>query len=116
MRILPRVKASPAFTAEVMRKLRREETPAPVFWRAAVAFAMAVVFVGIGHLAFTEHSQRQQTAELRLEQQKLEAELETVKRLANESEAVLVLEDTRGTRVIMDLDSAIQPASHKTFD
>ncbi len=117
MRHLPREKASPAFTADVMRKVRREEQRAPFTWRrAAAAFAMAACLVGIVHVALMEHMQRQRFAALRAEQQKLEAELETVKRLASEPEPVLVLEDTRGTRVIMDFDSAIQPASHKTFD
>jgi hypothetical protein len=116
MRVLPRTKASPAFTADVMRKVRQAEAPRPFVWRAAAAFAMAVCLVGIVHVALMEHAQRQRFAALRAEQQQIEAELQAVKKIASESEPVVVLEDTEGTRVIMDLDSAVQHASLKTFD
>ena len=118
MRALPRAKASPAFTSEVMRKVRQEEcaTTRPFVWRMAAAFAMAACLVAVVHVAMLTHTQRQRVASLRAEQQQLEAELEAVKKIAGASEPVVVLEDSRGTRVIMDLDSAIQPASLQTYD
>ena len=45
------------------------------------------------------------------ERQQLATELEAVKKIADDTEPMVVLENDRGTRVIMDLDSAIQPAS-----
>jgi hypothetical protein len=100
-----------------MRRVRQTESRKSFVWRAAAAFAMAMVLVGIVHVAVMEHARQQRFAELRAEQQKIEAELEAVKKIATEAEPVVVLEDTSaGTRVIMDLDSAVQHASYKTFD
>ena len=85
-------------------------------WRLAAAFAMAACLIGVVQLASLEHQRNQRVEALRAEQQQLEAELQAVKRIAREAEPVVVLEDGRGTRVIVDLDSAIQPASLRTFD
>lgn len=113
MRVLPRAKASPAFTSEVMRRIRREEATrrAPFVFRLAAGFAMAVCIVAVVHVAMLQQQRREHLAELRAEQQKIEAELNAVKEIAKETEPVVVLENDRGTRVIMDLDSAVQPAS-----
>ena len=111
MRSLPRTSASPDFTRNVMRAVRRGEDRRPAIWRLAAAFAMAVCLVALVNVAYLQHRQQQRTIALRAEQQKLEAELEAVKRIASEAEPQVVLENDRGTRVIMDLDSAIQPAS-----
>ncbi len=125
MRALPRAKASPAFTSDVLRRVRQdrdtrqdrcEERRTPLVWRFGAAFAMAACLAILVHGAMLFHAQRQHVATLREERQQLQAELEAVKQIASESEPVLVLEDDRGTRVIMDLDSAIQPASLRTFD
>jgi hypothetical protein len=112
MRVLPRAKASPAFTSDVMRNIRREETrQVPFVWRLAAGFAMAVCIVAVVHVATLQYARREQMAELRAERQKIEAELNAVKEIAKDAEPVFVLENDRGTRVIMDLDSAVQPAS-----
>jgi hypothetical protein len=117
MRHLPRAKASPAFTSDVMRAIRRGETrPAPLVWRMAAGFAMAVCLIAAVQIASMQYERRERMAELRAEQQKIEAELQAVKESARDAEPVFVLENEQGTRVIMDLDSAIQPASLKTYD
>lgn len=122
MRVLPREKASPAFTSEVLRAIRREEAAreevrrVPFAWRLAAGFAMAVCIVAIVQLAVLQHQRREHIAELRAEQQKIEAELQAVKEIAKDAEPMVVLENDSGTRVIMDLDSAIQPASLQTYD
>lgn len=119
MRALPRAKASPAFTSDVLRRVRQdrcEERRRPLVWRFGAAFAMAACLAILVHGAITVHAHRQHVESLREERQQLAAELEAVKKIATEAEPVLVLEDDRGTRVIMDLDSAIQPASLRTFD
>jgi hypothetical protein len=118
MRVLPRATASHAFTSEVMRKVRRDcdERRVPLAWRLAAAFAMAACLVAVVHVSVMQYSQRQRMAALRAEQQKIEAELEAVKRIASESEPFVVLEDDRGTRVIVDLDSAVQTASLRNYD
>lgn len=119
MRNQPRTKASPAFTREVMRNVGRPAArpgQRPLFWRLAAAFAMAVVLVAVVNVAVLQHRQQQRTLALRAEQQKLEAELEAVKKSALEAEPMVVLENDRGTRVVMDLDSAIQPASLRNYD
>lgn len=118
MRALPRTSASPGFTSDVLRRVRSERQPAPVpfLWRMAAAFALAACLVGVVHVTVLHYAQRQRVAALRAEQQRIEADLAEVKKIASESEPVLVLEDTRGTRVIMDLDSAIQPASLQSYD
>jgi hypothetical protein len=122
MRLLPRTKASPDFTSDVMRRIRREgrvetgERRLPFVWRMSAAFASAACLALVVHGAIAVHAHRQDIAEMRVERQKLAAELEAVKKIANEAEPVLVLEDNNGTRVIMDLDSAVQPASLRTFD
>jgi Tfp pilus assembly protein PilN len=118
MRHLPRVKASPAFTSDVMRNIRRaEETRrVPMMWRMAAGFAMAACIVAVVQIATLQYARRERMAELRAEQQQIEAELKAVKEIAKDAEPVFVLENEQGTRVIMDLDSAIQPASLKTYD
>ena len=88
----------------------------PFVWRAAAGFAMAVCIVALVQVAALQHERRQRMAELRAEQQKIEAELQVVKEIARDAEPVFVLENEQGTRVIMDLDSAIQPASLRTYD
>jgi Tfp pilus assembly protein PilN len=99
-----------------MRAVRRDEGRRPLFWRLAAAFAMAVCLVAVVQVTVMQHLERRQTLALRAEQQKLEAELEAVKRIARETEPKVVLENDQGTRVIMDLDTAIQPASLHNYD
>ena len=79
-------------------------------------FAMAACILGVVQIAVIQYTHKQRVEALKLEQEKIEAELAAVKKIANEAEPVVVLEDGKGTRVIMDLDSAIQPASLKTYD
>jgi Tfp pilus assembly protein PilN len=117
MRHLPRAKASPAFTSEVMRNIRRTETKrVPMVWRMAAGLAMAVCLIAVVQISTMQYERRAHMAELRAEQQRIEAELQAVKKIAKDAEPVFVLENENGTRVIMDLDSAIQPASLKTYD
>ena len=115
MRTLPRTKASPAFTREVMRKAHAVDEGArrPFVWRFAAAFAMAACLVAVVQLAVIQQRQRERTVALRAEQQQIAADL---RKIAEESEPVVVLENDQGTRVIMDLDSAIQPASLRNYD
>ena len=118
MRTLPRTKASPAFTHEVMRKARaasREEARRPFVWRVAAAFAMAACLIAVMQLAVMQQRQHERSLALRAEQQQLATELEAVKRIADDAEPMVVLENDRGTRVYVDIDSAIQPAS-LTYD
>lgn len=118
MRVLPRAKASPAFTSDVMRNIRRVDGTrrTPFVWRLAAGFAMAACIVAILQVAAVQNERRQRMAELRAEQQKIEAELQEVKEIASDAEPMFVLENEQGTRVIMDLDSAVQPASLRTYD
>lgn len=102
-----------------MRAIRSDAGRAsarPLVWRLGAAFAMAVCLVALVNVAVMQYTQRQRTIALRAEQQKLEAELEAVKRIASEAEPQVVLENDRGTRVIMDLDTAIQPVSLRNYD
>ena len=110
MRTLPRTNASPAFTREVMRKARSVERK-PLVWRFAAAVAMAACLIAVVNIAVLQQRQHERTVALRAERQKLEAELEKVKQSARDAEPMVVLENDQGTRVIMDLDSAIQPAA-----
>jgi Tfp pilus assembly protein PilN len=87
-----------------------------VTWRLAAAFAMAVCLVALVNAGVIQYRQQQRTIALRAEQEKLQAELEAVKRMANDAEPQVVLENDRGTRLIMDLDTAIQPASLRNYD
>lgn len=116
MRGLPRTSASRAFTSEVLRKVRAEEAPAPFVWRFAAGIAVAAGLVTVAHLGVTEHSRRERMAELRVEQKQLASELEAVKETIALADPVVVLENGNGTRVIVDLRSDIELASHKTFD
>jgi hypothetical protein len=117
MRLLPRTKASPDFRSEVLRRVRaaEEPQPAPFVWRIAAAVAMAACLVAVVQIATLVRHERQREA-LRVERQQLEAELAAVKEIAREAEPVVVLENDRGTRVILDLDSAVQPAAHRNYD
>ena len=116
MRALPRVKASPAFTFSVRRAMRAKAPPRrPMVWRLAAAFTMIVCLIGVVQIATMQY-ERQKLNALRVEQQKIQAELAAVKESARDAEPVVVLENDQGDRVIMDLDSAVQPASLKTYD
>src|SRR5215203_7339573 len=92
MRVLPRAKASPAFTSEVMRNIRRESSAnvrqeaeredvrrVPFLWRMAAGFAMAACIVAVVQIASLQYARREHMATLRAEQQKIEAELQAVK-------------------------------------
>jgi hypothetical protein len=121
LHLLPRAKASAAFTSDVMRRVRRERQPEavrrpPLALRMAATFVVAAFLLGAVQFVRIEYAQRQRIETLRSEQQKIEAELEAVRQLARESEPVVVLEDGRGTRVIMDLESSIQQTSLRTYD
>lgn len=103
-----------------MRRLRREKRPEtvrvpPLALRMAATFVVAAFMLGAVQFVRIEYAQRQRIETLRSEQQKIEAELEAVRRMARESEPVVVLEDGRGTRVIMD-QSSIQQTSLRTYD
>jgi hypothetical protein len=76
---------------------------------------MAICLFGAVQIGMTLH-ERQKLEALRIEQQKIQAELAAVKESAKQAEPVVVLENDKGARVIMDLDSAVQPASLKTYD
>jgi hypothetical protein len=103
-----------------MRRIRTEQVAEehrrPLVWRMSAAFAMVACLAILVHGALVMQAHRQEVAAMRIERQKLEAELQAVKKIASESEPVIVLEHDNGTRVIMDLDSAVQPASLRTFD
>lgn len=121
LRSLPRATASPAFNSEVLRKVRATADaprPATFVWRMAASVAMAACLLAVITVVSMQHMQQQNVARLRVEQQKLQAELQAVKNIAGDPEPVLVLENAKGTQVIMDLDSAqaVQPASYRTFD
>lgn len=119
MRSLPRAKASPGFRSEVLRETRRDERVArriPFVWRMAAAMAMTACLVAVVQIALVQHARREKYETLRAEQARLEADLAAVKKIAEDTEPVVVFENDKGTRVIMDLDSAIQPASLRTFD
>lgn len=88
----------------------------PFVWRMAAAFAMAACLLGVVQLAVMQQRRNERTLALRAERQQIQAELEAVKKIADDAEPVVVLENDRGTRVIMDLDSAIQPASLRHYD
>lgn len=118
LRALPRASASPGFTSEVLRRIRQERSVQrqPLVWRMAAAVAFAACLIAAVQIGVMHHGQRQRIAKLRSERIKLAAELEAVKKIAQQTQPVVVFENDDGTRVIVDLDSAIQPASHKTFD
>ena len=123
MRSLPRAKASPAFASDVLRAVRDRQSGlsgqarSPVFhvWRLAAGVAMAACLVAVVHLASMQYLHTRNVAQLRAEQQQLEAELEAVKKIASRPEPAVVFENDKGTRVIVDVDSAVQPASYR-FD
>ena len=103
-----------------MRQIRRssgaEERHATRIWQLAAAFAVVVFVIATVQVAIVRNHERQRVAVLRAEQQQLEAELQAVKQLAHEAEPIFVLENEDGTRVIMDVESAVQPASLRHYD
>jgi Tfp pilus assembly protein PilN len=100
-----------------MRKARLDEDARrPLVWRMAAAFAMAACLIAVVQLGVMQQRRQQQTLALRAEQQRLVADLDAVKKIAEETEPIVVLENEDGTRVIMDLDSAIEPASLRHYD
>lgn len=119
LRSLPRVTASPTFSSEVLRKVRNTSVPqrsAAFIWRMAAGVAMAACLLGAISLGSMQYVRNRHVEQLRAEQQQLQAELQAVKQIANEPEPAVVFENSDGTQVIVDLDSTIQPASHRTFD
>ena len=86
---------------------------------AAAAVAFAFLLGGI-QFVHAELAQRQRIATLRSEQQQIEAELAVVRQMAHAGEPVVVLEDGKGTRVVMDLDTDLdtntEQPSHRNYD
>ena len=117
MRLLPRANASREFRSEVLRRVRNVEPVrrSPFAWRLAAAVAVAACLIAAVQLTSFVQSERQREA-MRVERQRLEAELAAVKESVRTSEPVMVLENDSGTRVIVDLDSAVRPASLRNFD
>lgn len=116
MRALPRANASPAFTREVLRKAHRPASRRSLPWRIAAGFAMAACLIAALQLGIAAQQRRHAEAlALRAEQQRLEAELQAVKKIAHDQEPVVVLENDRA-RVIMDLESAAQNAPSRNYD
>jgi hypothetical protein len=128
LRSLPRATASPAFTSETLRKVESghaglrpsEQTGVSALqrgfvWRMAAGVAMAACLIAVVSLGSLQYAHKQNVAQLRAEQQQLQAELQAVKQSASEPEPAVVFENSDGTQVIVDLDSAVQPASY-TFD
>ena len=103
-----------------MRAVRRggstEARTAPRAWRFAAAFAIVAFVLATVQFALIRNAERHRLAELRAEQQQLRAELQAVKQLAHETETLFVLENEDGTRVIMDVESAVQPSSLRHYD
>jgi len=118
MQQLPRAKASPGFTSEVMGGIARPARRRAFAWRIAAGFAMAASVALVVQLAVMQHSRHERAAELRAEQKQLAADLAAVKEMAADTQPqpMIVLENDRGTRVIVDVDSTIQPAALRTFD
>lgn len=119
LRSLPRVTASPTFNSEVLRKVRQASVPersVAFIWRMAAGVAMAACLLGAISLGSMQYAHNRHVSQLRAEQQKLQAELQAVKQSASEPEPAVVFERSDGTQVIVDLDSAVQPASYRTFD
>lgn len=117
IRALPRASASPAFTPEVMRKVHWSGQPRSRIWRVAAVAAMVACLAVVLQVAVASRMRQQQKIDaLRAEQQRIRAELNVVKRLADDTGPVVVLENDQGTRVIVDLDSTAQPAALKTYD
>ena len=119
LRSLPRATSSPTFNSEVLRKARNSAEPArsgAFIWRMAAGVAMAVVLLAAVSLGSMQYLHKQNVAQLRAEQQKLQAELQAVKASASEPEPAVVFERSDGTQVIVDLDSATQPAAYRTYD
>ena len=101
MRRLPRTSASPHFTSEVMRRVAARETARPrAVWRFAAALAMMLCAAVLLFEAHAAQARQQRLAELRAEHQRIEAELQQVKEIAEDPRPVVVLEND-DTRVIV---------------
>jgi len=109
-----------------MRKARATtaESRRPFVWRMAAGLAMAACLAVVVQVTVMEQAQRRRYAVLRAEHEKLQADLQAVKKSAEDVEPVVVLENDSGTRVIVSLDrdrdenrdAAIQPAALRTYD
>ena len=103
-----------------MRAVRRtgaEKTRSnPRAWRLAAAFAIVAFVLATVQFAVIRNAERHRMAALRAEQQQLQAELQAVKQLAHEAEPLFVLENEDGTRVIMDVESVVQPSPLRHYD
>jgi hypothetical protein len=99
-----------------MRAVRAPERRMPFVWRFAAVTMMVVCLAAITQIAIVQQQRRERYESLRLEQQRIQADLQAVKEITEDAEPVVVLENDHGTRVVMDMDSAIQPASLKSYD
>ncbi len=107
MRRLPRTKASPRFTAEVIRALHRE-APSLRSWRLVAAAAVALMLVVGSYAASVRHERQQHLQALRAERQRIASELRRVKSDVDDAQPVVVLENG-DTRVIVDVGDQHNP-------
>ena len=113
MRRLPRTNASPRFTSDVLRRLDagRRQAHARVGWRFAAAFAMLLCVAVAAFETNAIHSRHQRLDAMRVEQQRIETELQQVKAIAEDPRPVVVLENDN-TRVIVPVAS--RGSAHST--
>ena len=89
MRRLPRATASHRFTSEVLRAIHARRVVH--VWRFAAATAMVLLIVA-GLQVHAARQRQHRLESLRAERQRIEAELQQIKAMADESKPVVVLE------------------------
>ncbi len=109
---LPREEASDGFTADVLRRVRTDQArqPAPRLKLAAAAVAIVVVSAGAGAWWAQQSAQAEPARvtvesieQLRSEYQELNRELESLRRLAEDTQPFVPVSINPQTEVLFDL-------------
>lgn len=106
LRSLPREEPSEHFTREVMRRTRSVRASSGSPARVTVAWAATVVILiagAAGHWV-TRQRERDHLASIRAEQQKLERELDELRRISDEYSPLLRVSGNDGVDYLVDLN------------
>lgn len=108
----PRAGASPDFTQRVMKRIResQETRPSSFAWKPVLAVATLVIISVLSGVVYEKQKEAERIEAIRIEARQLEAELEALKKQADQSSEVY-LGGSENREYVFDLRDLTAPSS-----